>query len=248
MKAAASLLVALVLLAGISLGQSKSDPAQHPAATQPMAPTNPANPSTEMPPDNAAPPPVSKAQPQGSGERVPAGTEIRALLDAPLSARAQLGDRFTATVTQVTGGQAAIPAGSKIHGEVVRGEGNASGRPRGGSILNLRFRDITYPDGTSEPLSATLVSVNRTNAGPGAGAEGQMSSGTKARQSGKSDVAGAAASPQFGSEVPGVSVGATSGGGSVLAEGGEDLRLAADTGLVLRLDQPLSPPAALGRR
>lgn len=263
MNRAVTLLFALVLLAGVCVAQNAGNAPQTPPATQPAPPANPTNPSTEMPPDKPAPPPVKKAEPQASdtiheppvnsiasGGLVPAGTEVRAVLDAPLStADAHVGDRFTATITQPVEGSAgavAIPAGSKIHGEVARTDTVAANNARAGrrAMLNLRFRDIAYPNGATEPLNATLVSVNQTKPSAHASVEGQMSSGTRATVSGKSEGtnAGSAAGPEFGSEVPGLSIGASAGGGYVAAEPGKDVRLPADTALVLRLDQPLSVP------
>jgi hypothetical protein len=231
MREAAWLLGVLVLLTSLALAQS-TYPAQNPPPTQPDAAKNPTNPSTQMPPDKPAPPPVHKASPQQAepavgarpqapaypgGGQVAAGTEIRATLDTPLSTgTSRVGDQFTATVAQPVSsgnGAVAVPAGSKIRGEVVQAEaGKTLPSVRGRGRLNLRFRDVTLPDGVTQPLTATLIS-------------GLI----------------------FGHALRGLAIGAIAGGGYVLAEGGKDVNLPADTGLVLRLDQPLNVPTSPGR-
>jgi hypothetical protein len=229
-----------------------------------------------MPPDKPAPPPVDDATPPQQaepavgarqpsraygGQQLPAGTEIRATLDTPLSTKtSRVGDRFTATISQPIPGNSggiAIPAGSKIHGEVVQAEeGKTLPALRGRGRLNLRFRDVTYPNGETAPLTATLVSVNETKGEGGSTAktseEGEVTSGTKgstaAKDIGIGAGAGTVAGLVFGSALRGLAIGAIAGGGYVLAEKGKDVNLPAESGLVLRLDQPLNSPAGTSPR
>ena len=179
-----------------------------------------------------------------------AGTEIRATLDTPLSSKtSKPGDRFTATVNQpVQGnGNIVIPAGSRIEGEVSESEqGKTLPALRGKGKLNLRFRDVVLPNGQTMPITGTLVSVHSTNGKDNKSAdnEGQVESGTRGRDVAK-DVGigagvGTVAGLIFGGPLKGLAIGALAGGGYVLATNGKDVNLPAQTGLVLRLDQPLN--------
>ena len=194
---------------------------------------------------------VANAQPAAGGD-VAASTEIRATLDTPLSTKtSKVGDTFTGTVAQpITGsnGQVAIPAGSKVHGEVTEAEeGKTVAVLRGKGKLNMHFRDIQLPDGTTVPLSATLVSVNSTKGKTSAGSEGEVQSGNTGKRTAKDvDIGagvGTVAGLIFGSALKGLAIGALAGGGYVLATNGKDVELPAQTGMVLRLDHNLSVPA-----
>jgi len=193
----------------------------------------------------------------GSGGEVPASTELRATLDTPLSTKtSKVGDTFTGTLAQPvrgSNGQVAIPAGSKIHGEVTESEeGKTVAVLRGKGKLNMHFRDIQLPDGSTVPLSATLVSVNSTKGKANTGSEGEVQSGNTAKRTVK-DVGigagiGTVAGLIFGSALKGLAIGALAGGGYVLATNGKNVELPAQTGLVLRLDHNLSVPANTATR
>ena len=199
---------------------------------------------------------VANAQPAAGGD-VAASTEIRATLDTPLSTKtSKVGDTFTGTVAQpITGsnGQVAIPAGSKVHGEVTEAEeGKTVAVLRGKGKLNMHFRDIQLPDGTTVPLSATLVSVNSTKGKTSAGSEGEVQSGNTGKRTAK-DVGigagvGTVAGLIFGSALKGLAIGALAGGGYVLATNGKDVELPAQTGMVLRLDHNLAVPTSTSAR
>ncbi len=209
------------------------------------------NPQSDQP---AANPQNSNQAPSQAGagnDQVPAGTELHAVLDAPLSTKtAKPGDRFTATITQpVRGASGAvlIPAGARVEGEVAEAEaGKAVAVLRGRGKLNLRFRDIALPNGQTVPLTATLVSVNSTNGKNTrtADQEGQVQSGTRGRDVAKDVGIGAGigtlAGLIFGSPLKGLAIGGLAGGGYVLATQGKDVDLPAQTGMVIRLDQPMS--------
>ena len=189
--------------------------------------------------------------PAGGGQgQVAAGTEIHATLDTPLSTKtSKPGDRFTATVAQPvrgSNGSMIVPAGSHIEGEVSEAEqGKAVAVLRGKGKLNLRFRDVVLPNGQTLPLTATLVSVHSTNGkdSKSADQEGQVESGTRGRDVAKDVGIGAGigtiAGLIFGGPLKGLAIGAMAGGGYVLATKGKDVNLPAETGMVLKLDQPL---------
>lgn len=222
-----------------------------PSASQPAA-SQPATPAQEQ--NTAEPPQVSSPQvaPAPTGpSQVAANTEIHAALDTPLSSKtSKPGDRFTATVSDpVRGGNGSvvIPTGSRIEGEVAESEeGKTLPALRGKGKLSLRFRDVLLPNGQTLPMTATLVSVNSTN-GKGtkrADEEGQVESGTQGKDVAK-DVGigagiGTVAGLIFGGPLKGLAVGALAGGGYVLATKGKDVELPAQTGLVIRLDQPVN--------
>jgi hypothetical protein len=232
-----------------------------PDTTQPTAPS-----STQSSPSgtqSAAPVPSSSSDQaaqstqSASGGDVAASTELRATLDTPLSTKtSKVGDAFTGTLVQPvrgSSGQVAIPAGSKIHGEVTEAEeGKTVAVLRGKGKLNMHFRDIQLPDGTTVPVSATLVSVNSTKGKASTSSEGEVQSGNTAKRTVK-DVGigagiGTVAGLIFGSALKGLAIGALAGGGYVLATNGKDVELPAQTGMVLRLDHNLSVPASTGAR
>lgn len=209
-------------------------------ATDPNSPQTPAAANTQSTPAAAI-----------GGDQVPANTEIHAALDTPLSTKtSKPGDRFTATVSDpVRGSNGAeiIPTGARVEGEVAEAEeGKAVAALRGKGQLSLRFRDIVLPNGQTLPLTATLVSVNSTNGKntKKADEEGQVRSGTQGKDVAK-DVGigagvGTVAGLIFGAPLKGLAIGALAGGGYVLATKGKDVQLPAQTGMVIRLDQPLS--------
>ena len=227
---------------GSSMGQNSSTPQSTTTTTDPNAQNN----NQVQPSNNQSTMPSSS----GPGD-LAAGTEIRATLDTPLSSKtSKPGDRFTATVNQPVqgnGGNVAIPAGSRIEGEVSESEqGKTLPALRGKGKLNLRFRDVVLPNGQTMPITGTLVSVHSTNGKDNKSAdnEGQVESGTRGRDVAK-DVGigagvGTVAGLIFGGPLKGLAIGALAGGGYVLATNGKDVSLPAQTGLVLRLDQPLN--------
>lgn len=184
---------------------------------------------------------------------VAAGTEIMATLDSRLSSKtSQQGDRFTATVAQdvrAADGSVAIPAGSRIEGEVAQvEEGKTLPAIRGGARLNLRFRQVVTPDGKTTPIVATLLSVHDTKGAERAQTdeEGEVRGRTRpedvARDVGIGAAAGTVVGVLFGKAMRGLAIGAAAGGGYVLATRGRDVELPGNTGLRLRLDQNLTPP------
>jgi hypothetical protein len=217
---------------------------------QPAGQIQPVNPNATAPsqPSEQTTPTANSA---AVIDQVTAGTEIRAVLDTPLSTRtSKPGDRFTATIAdQVRGnnGSVVIPSGTRVEGEVAEAdEGKALAALRGKGKLSLRFRDVVLPNGQTLPLTATLVSVNDTNGKntKKADEEGQVQSGTRnkdvAKDVGIGAGVGTVAGLIFGGPLKGLAIGALAGGGYVLATKGKDVNLPAQTGMVIRLDQPVS--------
>ncbi|MGC2694218.1 MAG: hypothetical protein WA738_00350 [Candidatus Angelobacter sp.] len=211
------------------------------AQTPAEAGSNPSNTSQAQPATN----------PPAGVDQVAAGTELHATLDTPLSTKtSKPGDRFTATVAdpvRTSDGTVVIPAGARIEGEVAEAdEGKTLAALRGKGKLSLRFRDIVLPAGQTLPLTATLISVNDTNGKntKRADEEGQVQSGTRTRDAAKGVGIGAGigtvAGLVFGGPLKGLAIGALAGGGYVLATKGKEVNLPAQTGMVIRLDQPVS--------
>jgi Purple acid Phosphatase, N-terminal domain len=197
-------------------------------------------------------PPGSRSRHHGEKE-VPSGIEIQATLQDGLSTRtSRYGDKFTAIVSQpvnATDGSLAIPAGSQITGEVVESEqGRTLPALRGRGKLNLRFRHLILPDGTTIPFSASLVSVHNMQANE----EGQVQSGTSGKTAAKGIGIGAGvgtiAGLILGGPLKGLAIGAIAGGGYVLAAKGKDVEILANSGMRLRLEQALYVPAHTGGR
>ncbi len=209
-----------------------------------------AAPPADRPPEN----PENQDRPRRrGGKEVPVGIEIQATLQDELSTKfSRYGDKFTAIVSQpvnAVDGSLAIPAGSKITGEVVESEqGRTLPAVRGRGKLNLRFRDLILPDGTTLPLNASLVSVHNMKANE----EGQVQSGTSGKTAAKGVGIGAGlgtvAGLIFGGPLKGLAIGAIVGGGYVLAAKGKDVVLPANSGMILRLEQTLSVPGQSGGR
>jgi hypothetical protein len=264
MRRAASLVLFVLLAVAMVLCQTAartgSNPSTAPQAQAPPSGTTaaPANQTENQNPPLNPGSTTAPASPQGntSGQagmvdQIASGAEIRATLDTPLSTRtSRPGDRFTATVAipaRGSNGAVVIPSGARVEGEVAEPEEEktlAALRDKG--VLSLRFRDLVLPNGQTLPLAATLISVNGTNPGNAKNAdeEGQTRSGARGRDVAKDrDIEaapGTGAGPVFGSPLKGLAIGALSGGGYVVATKGKDVRLPAETGMVIRLDQPVS--------
>jgi hypothetical protein len=223
--------------------QNSSSTASQPGSSQPNA-TPPANISVQSVPAALT-----------GADQAPVNTEVRAVLDTPLSTRtSKPGDLFTATITDPvhgSNGAVIVPAGARLEGEVAEGEQlKAVQALRDRTQLSLRFRDVVLPTGQAVPLSATLISVNKTNGKTAKQTEDatQVQAGREGRDvaAGIGTAANGSAGPAlvFGSPLKGLAVGALSGGGYVLATKAKQVNLPAQTGLVIRLDQPLSISAS----
>jgi hypothetical protein len=171
-------------------------------------------------------------------DRVVAGTEIRAALDTPLSTRtSKPGDRFTASITdpvRANDSTVVIPGGARIEGEVAEAEeGKTVAALRGKSTLSLRFRNVVMPNGQTLPLIATLISVHDTS--------GRSAMKVDQGKNAAKDVGiGTSTGLVFGGPLKGLAIGTLAGGGYVLSIKGKDVNLPAQTGMVIRLDQPIS--------
>jgi len=239
---------------GAAPSQSPSTTGQNAQQPSNQAPAQPnANPNSPEPPANASVPTISPA-PNGA-DVIAANTEMHAALDTPLSSKvSKPGDRFTATITDPvrgSNGAVIIPPGARVEGEVADLEQtNAITALRDKPQLSLRFRDIVLPTGQTLPLAATLVSVNSTNGKntKKADEEGHVQAGTQgkdvAKDAGTGNGIAGPGSLNFGAPLKGLAVGALAGGGYILPTKGKQVSLPAQTGMVIRLDQPISGTTA----
>jgi len=201
----------------------------------------PAAPASNQPANSAS----GAGADQGIASKVPANTELHATLDTPLSTKtSKPGDRFTATVSQPVSGSSGIviPVGSRLEGEVSETDPAKSATAlHGRETLNLRFRDIVLPNGQTVPLLSSLVSVNSTNAKATQKAdnESRIQSGSQGKA--VTTDTGTDATLSFGEPLKGLAIGSLAGGGYVLATNGrQQVNLPAQTGIVIRLDQPIN--------
>lgn len=259
MRKAAMLALFALLGMAVLVAQNPGNANNQSTIPQTQSGTNPGSapgqntPPATQPPNQIQPPlnqtnATSATVPTSVSGDVPAGTEIRATLDTPLSSKtSKPGDRFTATISQPvqSANGVVVPTGARVEGEVSESEqGKTIPALRGKGALNLRFRDIVLPNGKTVPLVATLVSVNNTSGKTIADNEGQVESGTRGKDVAKDVGIGAGVGTVggliFGSPLKGLAIGALAGGGYVLATNGKNVNLPAQTGLVIRLDETLS--------
>jgi hypothetical protein len=202
------------------------------------------------------PTPLGQSTSSAVVDQIAAGTEIRATLDTPLSTKtSKPGDRFTATIAEPARGvsDVVIPAGARVEGEVAEADdGKTMAALKDKSALSVRFRDVVLPDGQTLPLTATLISVNNTNGASikKAGAESLPQSGASPRDIAKGGNTGSGPGTAFGTPLKGLAIGTLAGGGYVLSTKGKEVNLPAQTGMVIRLDQPVTAaanPASLQR-
>ena len=259
MRKAAMLALFALLGMAVLVAQNPGNANNQSTIPQTQSGTNPGSapgqntPPATQPPNQIQPPlnqtnATSGTVPISVSGDVPAGTEIRATLDTPLSSKtSKPGDRFTATISQSvqSANGVVVPTGARVEGEVSESEqGKTIPALRGKGALNLRFRDIVLPNGKTVPLVATLVSVNTTSGKTTADNEGQVESSTRGKDVAKDVGIGAGVGTVggliFGSPLKGLAIGALAGGGYVLATNGKNVNLPAQTGLVIRLDETLS--------
>jgi hypothetical protein len=162
--------------------------------------------------------------------RVPAGAEIVARLEEPLSSRtARTEDRFEATVLQpvTVAGVVAVPAGARVRG-IVR-DAQPAERPSRGGRLELEFTTL-YIDRDRLDIRGRVVSLD------------DKTTQDRAKKAGLGAVLGGVVGSVLGGKegaVVGVIVG---GGGAVVATKGQDIELPAGAVMVMRLDREVVVP------
>jgi hypothetical protein len=198
---------------------------------------------------NGGPQLTRREHASGHNNELPAGTEIDLSLETALSTKTSSpGQRFTAVVTQPVrdlNDHVVIPTGARIGGQVTESEeGKTLPTVRGRGKLNMRFETVMLPNGTNIPISATLLSVNQAGGNGSVTPEGEVQSDTHATTAATGAGVGAGigtiAGLIFGGPLKGLVIGAIAGGGYILATKGKDVELPQNTGLKIRLDQPMA--------
>jgi hypothetical protein len=200
------------------------------------------------PPQATAPRPEAKAsqadvEPVTAAPRVPrfvkvtvpAGTEVRLTLDAPLaSSTSRAGDTFTARVVEpvIAGERVALPVGSSVQGRVSDATPAKKGLSDKGGSLSLSFDRVITPAGHGATMSAAMTSV-------------ASGSGKKtAKIIGGGAAGGALLGKILGKDSKDAAVGTALGGaiatGIAAGTRGEDVEFPAGAPLTIRLDQPLT--------
>ena len=231
---------------------SPKDPFAVPASVTTPASPDPGQPQNELSPDEKAPTPVATAAPSNSNapqttapvspgpHYLIAGTDIRASLDSPLSAKtSKVGDRFTATVVAPvhdSSGNIVVPVGSKLNGQISEPQdGRVEGAIKDMPHLSLRFTDIQLTTGTDVPLSATLLSVHNNRPASPAGGENSHLTGSSA-------IAANGGFTGLGRPLRGLAVGKLAGGGYILSPTGKKFELPAECVMRLRVDRNTTLP------
>lgn len=191
--------------------------------------------------------------------QVQPGTQIRlTLLNGVTTSVARDGDPFTALVAEPVffGNQLVLPAGAKLHGTV-----SHVARPkffsmfRGGASMNLVFNSIEV-ESRIFPAQMTILSIYTGGADSGKPrkdlktVEGVV---VQERRDIKTDVTDVAIGTAGGSFVGlifsnvlrGSVIGLVGGGAYIMAKKGKDVELPAQTGMLVRLDSPVSVPSTL---
>jgi hypothetical protein len=191
--------------------------------------------------------------------QVQPGTQIRlTLVNGVTTSVAHDGDPFTAIVAEPVfiGNQMLLPAGAKLHGTV----SNVT-RPkffsmfRGGASMNLTFNSIEV-ESRIFPAQMSILSIYTGGADSGKArkdlktVEGVV---IKERRDIKTDVTdvaiggagGSLVGLIFSNVVRGSVIGLVGGGAYIVAKKGKDVELPAQTGMLVRLDSPVSVPSTL---
>jgi hypothetical protein len=191
--------------------------------------------------------------------QVQPGTQIRlTLMSGVTTSVAHDGDPFVAIVAEPVffGNQMVLPAGAKLHGTVT-----SITRPkffsmfRGGASMNLVFNSIEV-ESRIFPAQLSILSIYTGGADSGKArkdlktVEGVV---IKERRDVKADVTDVAIGTAGGSLVGvifsnvlrGSVIGLVGGGAYIMAKKGKDVELPAQTGMLVRLDSPVSVPSTL---
>ncbi len=204
-------------------------PAQTPVPT-PAAELPPPPP----PPDEIAPAPAKEAaKPRFEELTVTENSVIGIHLDSTVSSdTAKVEDKVTARVSRdvLVSGRTAIPAGSKLEGNVTLVE--RGGKFKDKARLGIRFTTLVLPDNTRQTIQTDALFR-----------DGESPTGEATAKVGASAAVGAIIGAAIGGKkgaAIGSMAGAAGGAGVVQAGGRNDAVFAAGTPLTLKLTQPIT--------
>jgi hypothetical protein len=205
------------------------------ATTQTPVPTPAAElPPPPPPPDEVAPAPVKEApKPRFDELTVTENSVIGIHLDSTVSSdTAKVEDKVTARVSRdvLVSGRTAIPAGSKLEGNVTLVE--HGGKFKDKARLGIRFTTLVLPDNTRQTIQTDALFR-----------DGESPTGEATAKVGASAAVGAIIGAAIGGKkgaALGSMAGAAGGAGIVQAGGRNDAIFAAGTPLTVRLTSPIT--------
>jgi len=184
---------------------------------------------------------------------IPAGHKVIMQLENDLHTRTtKTGDRadFTTTADVIVDNEVVIPDRSRIRGTVTKSK--RAGLLFGRAEIQLRFDEITLPDGSTVPLKASLTRVgfdpldSGEKAGEAPKIKGEAGAGGNAKDVASASAQGALIGIIYGGP-RGAMYGAGAGAAVAIAQmaltRGPDLDLPRSTMFEAKFDQPMSIPA-----
>lgn len=171
---------------------------------------------------------------------IPADTMLPAALQSAVASDASAGeDAIRATLRRpiVIDGIEALPAGTVLHGNVIKAD--RSGRVKGRAMVAFRFNRIDTP----EDGRMTITSATITRVAPATKKKDAATIGVGA--AGGAIVGGLLGGGEGAAK--GAAVGGAAGTGVVLSTRGEEIRLATGTPLSVRLTRPVTVRVAVER-
>ncbi len=175
---------------------------------------------------------------------IPAGTVVHCRIAQTLTTKLNYqGDAFTARVSEpvMLNGHEAIPVGATIEGRIAQMD--RPGRIKGVGKMRLSPERITFPDGSSFPLSATLLTAYGADDAKVEGNEGTIKGASSRVQDAQEIAGGGAIGTVVGliasHPITGAVIGGTVGLVDRLRRRGKDLTLPAGTQLNYQLTRPL---------
>ena len=267
-------IISLFAWAGLCLGQNGDMPSQatqsstRGGSTQSTTRSDRVNPNpngqtgssindTVIPADQQTRPsftPDQEGDNAAGGGEIPSGSLITASLDLLLSSKtSQIGDHFTASIlkpVKAVDGSVLVPSGTKLEGVVtnVNQSQLESSLVPGDSRVEFRLNRMVLPNGATAPVNVTLDSVKLApaKADTTPGAAGSEDSNESTGSTGLKQITGDGGGPGGAPDdaLEGVSVGASAGGGYVMATQAGVVDLPPQTQLVLRVQHNTMVPAS----
>jgi hypothetical protein len=200
------------------------------------------------PPAATAPPPPARAEPEPEPVReapapepepvaIPAGAEIRTVVEADISTRThEVGSAFRTRVTDdvlAADGLVLVPAGAYLEGRVVEARSSSSSEEE--ALLELAFEHLVM-DGQRVPVWATLAEAELEAA---AGDSGARTAAKVATGAAAGAVIGRILGRDTRSTVQGAAAGAVAGAGIALTTRDGHAIIREGSTLVVRMDQPV---------
>lgn len=184
---------------------------------------------------------------QGKVSVVPLGTSFQVVTATTVSSAAsQVGEMFTATIAEPVnvGGQEVIPAGSQVIGQVTYVE--PAGRVGKNAKMDVRFTSIKLPNGAKVPITAKVVTVDKTGTLKGGSLKNQIvkAAATGAVATGAGTLTGLSLGAITGGIGGGAVVGTAAGGlfglGYVFSRKGKEVTIPAGQKMSIVLEQPVT--------